>query len=262
MMTWKEYGRKWSCSNFLVLTWHSWRNWRRQLKTSFMTASLQAEIRAWDLPNTDQERLMNIIMSRFTAKSDRGDGVTSQTSHTARFVYRATKLSWNRLVPTSSKMSSFSSRCRSSCRDRRCDLPGPGYRGVPPAPTGPLVLVQVAGQSPVRDTDRNVGVPSIVFTMGFKRPPRSNSWAEILRTGVVAPDPALDDGAVPAGSEDPQPGAGLAWWLGDERSAAGGTMQLLVLADVGVAWETNHVSTTCRVAFLPARSGNLTTDKW
>lgn len=155
-------------------------------------------------------------------------------------------------------MSSFSSRCRSSCRDRLCGLPGPGYRGVPPEPTGPLVLVQVAGQSPLGDTDRKVGVPSIVFTMGFRRPPRSNSCAEILRTGVVAPDPALDDGAVLAGSE-PEVGAGLTWWLGEERSATGGLTQLPVLADVGVAWETSHVSTTCRVAFLPARRGNSTT---
>ena len=157
-------------------------------------------------------------------------------------------------------MSSFSSSCLSSCRDRRCVLPGPGYRGEPPVPPGPLVLVQVAGQSPVGDTDRKVGVPSIVFTMGLRRPPRSNSCAEILRTGVVAPDPVLDGGAVLAGSAEPEVSAGLTWWLGDERSAAGGTMQLLLLADVGVAWETSHVSTTCRVAFLPARRDNLMTN--
>jgi hypothetical protein len=117
------------------------------------------------------------------------------------------------------------------------------------------VLVQVAGQSPVGDTDRKVGVPSIVFTMGFRRPPRSNSCAEILRTGVVAPDPALDDGAVLAGSE-PHVAARFAWWLGDERSATGGLTQLPVLADVGVAWETSQVSTTWRVAFLSARRDN------
>lgn len=157
-------------------------------------------------------------------------------------------------------MSSFSSSCLSSCRDRRCVLPGPGYKGAPPVPPGPLVLVQVAGQSPVGDTDRKVGVPSIVFTMGLRRPPRSNSCAEILRTGVVAPDPVLDGGAVLAGSAEPEVSAGLTWWLGDERSAARGTMQLLLLADVGVAWETSHVSTTCRVAFLPARRDNLMTN--
>jgi len=157
-------------------------------------------------------------------------------------------------------MSSFSSSCLSSWRDRRCCLPDPAYMGAPPVPTGPLVLVQVAGQSPVGDTDRKVGVPSIVFTMGLRRPPRSNSCAEILRTGVVAPDPVLDGGAVLAGSEEPQAGAGLAWWLGDERPPARGTMQLLLLADVGVAWETSHVSTTCRVAFLPARRDNLMTN--
>lgn len=157
-------------------------------------------------------------------------------------------------------MSSFSSSSLSSCRDRRCGLPGPGYRGAPPVPTGPLVLVQVAGQSPVGDGGRKVGVPSIVFTMGLRRPTRSNSCAEILRTGVVAPDPVLDCGAVLAGSEEPEVGAGLAWWLGDERSAARGTMQLVLLVDVGVAWETSHVSTTCRVAFLPARRDNLMTN--
>ena len=155
-------------------------------------------------------------------------------------------------------MSSFSSSCLSSCRDRRCVLPGPGYTGMPPVPTAPLVLVQVAGQSPVGDTDRKVGVPSIVFTMGLWR--GSNWCAEILRTGVVAPDPALDDGAVLAGIEEPEVGAVLTWWLEGERSAARGMMQLLLLADVGVAWEPSHVSTTCRVAFLPTRRDNLKTN--
>ena len=35
--------------------------------------------------------------------------------------------------------------------------------------------------------ERKVGVPSMVVIIGFKRPPFSNSCAEILRTGVVAP---------------------------------------------------------------------------
>ena len=95
--------------------------------------------------------------------------------------------------------------------------------------------------------------------MGLLRP--TNSCAEILRTGVVAPDPVLDGGAVLAGSEEPEVGAGLAWWLGDEWSAATGTVQLVLLVDVGVAWETSHSSTTCRVAFLPARRDNLMTNE-
>jgi hypothetical protein len=63
-----------------------------------------------------------------------------------------------------------------------------------------------------------------VLIIGLRRPPLSNSWADIFLTGVVAPDPALD-------------------WLcvGDASST---------LDDVGVACETNHESTTCLVAFL------------
>jgi hypothetical protein len=74
--------------------------------------------------------------------------------------------------------------------------------------------VQVAGQSEIK-----VCVPSIVFTMGLLRPPSSNSFTETLRTGVVAPDPVLDGGAVLAGSEEPEVDAGLGWWLGDVWSA-------------------------------------------
>lgn len=32
---------------------------------------------------------------------------------------------------------------------------------------------------------RKVGVPSIVFTMGFNKPPRSNSWAEIFLLWII-----------------------------------------------------------------------------
>ena len=42
---------------------------------------------------------------------------------------------------------------------------------------------------------KNVGAPSTVVTSGLVKPPLSNSWAEILRTGVPEPelffDPAL-----------------------------------------------------------------------
>ena len=35
---------------------------------------------------------------------------------------------------------------------------------------------------------RKVGLPSTVVTQGLVSPPFSNSWAEILRTGVAAPE--------------------------------------------------------------------------
>ena len=40
--------------------------------------------------------------------------------------------------------------------------------------------------------ERKVGAPSIVLNSGFVRPPFSNSWAEIFRTGVPDPDPELE----------------------------------------------------------------------
>lgn len=101
---------------------------------------------------------------------------------------------------TSSKMSSFSSRRRRSWRERRCGL--------------------WAGLSA---QDRKVGVPSMLLTMGLSRPPRSNSWAEILRTGVVAPELAREAGQCVSGAQQP-------WGVAE--------------------WHTSHVSTTCRVAFL------------
>lgn len=124
-------------------------------------------------------------------------------------------------------MRSFSSRCLSSCLDRLCgrlELPGPtcGPAGWPVSPG---------------DTLRKVGVPSIVLTIGFRRPPRSNSCAEILRTGVVAPEPP-----VPPRPDDELPDA--APWLGLDSSTQ------LLDDDVGVACDTSHMSTVCRVAFL------------
>lgn len=89
---------------------------------------------------------------------------------------------------------------------------------------------------PVSPGDRKVGVPSIVLTIGFRRPPRSNSCAEILRTGVVAPEPP-----VPPRPTDELPGA---TWVGLESS----TEQLD--DDVGVVCVINHMSTIPRVAFL------------
>lgn len=69
---------------------------------------------------------------------------------------------------TNSKISCFSSSCRSSCLDRL-------------RATGAVVV-----SSGCSWEARNVGVPSTVVTMGL-RPPRSNSCADILRTGVVVP---------------------------------------------------------------------------
>jgi len=40
--------------------------------------------------------------------------------------------------------------------------------------------------------DKKVGVPSMVVTRGFVNPPRSNSWADIFRTGVPDPELPLD----------------------------------------------------------------------
>lgn len=132
-------------------------------------------------------------------------------------------------------MRSFSSRCLNSCLDRLWGLPAfPELTCWPPGwPESP------------GETLRKVGVPSIVFTIGFSKPPRSNSWAEIFRTGVVAPDPPE-----PPRPEDDVPPA----WVGLDSS-----MQLLD-DDVGVACETSHISTVCLVTFLSNDKGyNL---KW
>lgn len=72
---------------------------------------------------------------------------------------------------TSSKMSSVSSSPLTSLRDRFLICP--------------LTSLVAAGGL------RNVGAPSIVLNSGFVSPPFSNSWAEILRTGVPEPDPEL-----------------------------------------------------------------------
>ena len=74
-------------------------------------------------------------------------------------------------------MSSFSSSDLSSCRLRR---------------NGNLIAVLPArakGNSSFGLI--NVNVPSTLLTRGRNKPPRSNSWADILRTGVAAPELAL-----------------------------------------------------------------------
>lgn len=125
-------------------------------------------------------------------------------------------------------MRSFSSRCLNSCLDRLWGLPAfPEPTCWPPG----------CPESP-GETLRNVGVPSIVFTIGFSKPPRSNSCAEIFRTGVVAPDPPD-----PPRPEDDVPPA----WVGLDNSTQ------LLDEDVGVACETNHMSTVCLVTFLKWR---------
>lgn len=48
----------------------------------------------------------------------------------------------------------------------------------------------------IKSGERKDGVPSLaVVTMGLSMtsPPRSNSWADILRAGVVVPDPGSED---------------------------------------------------------------------
>ena len=79
-------------------------------------------------------------------------------------------------------MRSFSSRCLSSCLDLLCGLVAPLEPPCWPLPGCP----ESSGE-----TLRKVGVPSMVLTIGLRRPPLSNSCADIFRTGVVAPDPPV-----------------------------------------------------------------------
>lgn len=167
------------------------------------------------------------------------------------------------LFLTNSNISCFSSKCFSSLRDNRCGRCG-------------WLDVECVGPDPETISFcelilKNVGVPSIVFTMGFNKPPRSNSCADIFllgehnrnevehilffnrkmrmifdiitltlfvvewtwtwtwnyRTGVVAPEPPLDElfGAFPCN--------------GDGSS---------LLPEF--ACDINHESTNCLVAFL------------
>lgn len=119
---------------------------------------------------------------------------------------------------TNSKISCFSSNCFSSLRDNRCGRPAavrptpsvdadvdplpavllaPAVAPQPANPQQPAPLIPppnppppfVAACPPPPDmhwdsfcvsTLRNVGVPSIVLTIGFSRPPLSNSCADIL----------------------------------------------------------------------------------
>lgn len=75
---------------------------------------------------------------------------------------------------TNSKINCFSSKCFSSLRDNRCGRCG-------------WLDIEFIGFDPDPETIsfcelilKNVGVPSIVFTMGFNKPPRSNSCADIF----------------------------------------------------------------------------------
>lgn len=74
---------------------------------------------------------------------------------------------------TNSNISSISSNCFNSFRDSLCVLlillDVPFWLGCEPAENSFCVLML-----------RKVGVPSMVFTMGFSSPPRSNSCAEIF----------------------------------------------------------------------------------
>ena len=91
---------------------------------------------------------------------------------------------------TSSFIRSHASSARSSLFRRRADdalLPaGPEL----PSTELPLPLLPAA---------RNDGTPSTVVTIRLSVFPRlSNSWAEILRAGVLAPEPGRDPGRVAA----------------------------------------------------------------
>lgn len=142
---------------------------------------------------------------------------------------------------TNSKMRSFSSNCRSSCLDLLCGLLDPPAPTCCPLPVWPESSGEML---------KNVGVPSIVLTIGLSNPPRSNSWAEIFLTGVVAPDPPplplpllpLPPLPLPPGEfMDPLLHPELLWF-----------MSSMELADeeVGVACVTSHASTVCLVTFL------------
>lgn len=79
-----------------------------------------------------------------------------------------------RVQHTNSNINCFSSKCFSSWRDNRCGRCG-------------WLDIEFIGHDPDPETIsfcelilKNVGVPSIVFTMGLSKPPRSNSCAEIF----------------------------------------------------------------------------------
>lgn len=110
-------------------------------------------------------------------------------------------------------MRSFSSICLNSCLDRLCLLIGVGLDTVP------LFSLSCV---------RKVGCPSTVLNIGFRSPLLSNSWAEIFRTGVVAPELHLE-------------------WL---VPCVGDVTMSTLFEEFEVACEINHASTTCRVAFL------------
>lgn len=73
---------------------------------------------------------------------------------------------------TNSNISCFSSKCFNSLRDNRCGRFGWlefNWFGCSPE------AISFGGQ-----TLKNVGVPSIVLTIGLSKPPRSNSCADIF----------------------------------------------------------------------------------
>lgn len=51
---------------------------------------------------------------------------------------------------------------------------------------------------------RKVGAPSTVVTKGLVKPPLSNSWAEILRTGVPEPEVVVELARFEATAEAPE----------------------------------------------------------
>lgn len=79
-----------------------------------------------------------------------------------------------RIGVTNSNISSFSSSCFNSFRDKRCGRPE--FECDTPFVT----WIEHEFCSFCGLILKKVGVPSIVFTIGFNRPPRSNSCAEIF----------------------------------------------------------------------------------
>ena len=121
---------------------------------------------------------------------------------------------------TSSKMISFSSSDLSSFRFRR---------------NGLIVLLMRACVSSLVGWVKNVTVPSTLVTSGRSRPPFSNSWAEILRTGVAIPVFPL----LPSCS---------CWPLGEIVSVS--EEEAADAPALGSECDTSHSSTIGRVAFL------------
>lgn len=84
------------------------------------------------------------------------------------------KIDCNIRYLTNSNINCFSSKCLSSFLESRWGR----WWWLVAKLLG--LVVEPDAESLCEDTLKNVGVPSIVFTIGFNKPPRSNSCAEIF----------------------------------------------------------------------------------